>query len=46
MLDQPGLQLAVTYPGAGGRKLMRQDIDSKPNPNFKSEFDLMLNDAP
>jgi len=37
--------LTVTYLGAAGRKLMRQDILSGPNPNFTGEFDLMRNDA-
>src|SRR5689334_8923364 len=40
-----GLQLTVTDLGAAGRKLMLQDISSKPNPNVKGEFDLMRNDA-
>jgi hypothetical protein len=35
----------VTYLGAAGRKLMRQDIYDAPNPNFTGEFDLMRNDA-
>jgi hypothetical protein len=37
--------LAVTYLGASGRKLMRQDIYVAPNPEFTGEFDLMRNDA-
>jgi hypothetical protein len=37
--------LTVTYLGAAGRKLMRQDIYDAPNPNFTGEFDLMRNDA-
>ena len=37
--------LTVTYLGAAGRKLMRQDIYIAPNPEFPSEFDLMRNDA-
>ena len=37
--------LTVTYLGAAGRKLMRQDIYIAPNPNFTGEFDLMRNDA-
>ena len=37
--------LTVTYLGAAGRKLMRQDIYNAPNPNFTGEFDLMRNDA-
>jgi len=37
--------LSVTYLGAAGRKLMRQDIYIAPNPEFTGEFDLMRNDA-
>ncbi len=37
--------VSVTYLGAAGRKLMRQDIYEKPNPSFTGEFDLMRNDA-
>ncbi len=37
--------ISVTYLGAAGRKLMRQDIYVAPNPNFAGEFDLMSNDA-
>jgi hypothetical protein len=37
--------LTATYIGAAGRKLMRQDIYNKPNPNFSGEFDLMSNSA-
>src|SRR5580658_3777694 len=37
--------LTVTYLGAAGRKLMRQDIYVAPNPEFTGEFDLMRNDA-
>jgi len=37
--------LSLTYVGAGGRKLMRQDHYNKPNPNFTGEFDLMSNTA-
>jgi hypothetical protein len=37
--------VALTYLGAAGRKLMRQDIYSAPNPNFTGEFDLMRNGA-
>jgi len=37
--------LTVTYLGAAGRKLMRQDIYDAPNPNFTGEFDLIRNDA-
>ena len=37
--------VTVTYLGAAGRKLMRQDVYIAPNPNFTGEFDLMSNDA-
>jgi len=37
--------ITVTYLGAAGRKLMRQDIYSAPNPDFTGEFDLMRNGA-
>jgi len=38
--------LTLTYLGAGGRKLMRQDIYYAPNPAvFTGEFDLMRNGA-
>ncbi len=37
--------VSVTYVGAAGRKLMRQDIYEAPNPAFTGEFDLMRNDA-
>jgi len=37
--------LTVTYLGAAGRKLMRQDFYNAPNPEFTGEFDLMRNDA-
>jgi hypothetical protein len=37
--------VTVTYLGAAGRKLMRQDIYNAPNPNFTGEFDLMTNGA-
>ena len=37
--------LTVTYIGAAGRKLMRQDIYDAPNPNFTGEFDLMSNNG-
>jgi len=37
--------ITVTYLGAAGRKLMRQDIYNQPNPEFTGEFDLMRNDA-
>jgi hypothetical protein len=35
--------LSITYAGAEGRKLMRQDIYDGPNPDFTGEFDLMSN---
>ena len=31
--------VTVTYVGAAGRKLMRQDDYNAPNPNFTGEFD-------
>ena len=37
--------LTLTYVGARGRKLMRQDLYNAPNPNFNGEFDLMRNGA-
>jgi hypothetical protein len=37
--------LTVTYLGAAGRKLMRQDLYDAPNPEFTGEFELMRNDA-
>ena len=37
--------ITLTYVGAGARKLMRQDLYNKPNPNFSGEFDLMRNGA-
>ena len=37
--------LTLTYLGAAGRKLMRQDIYIGPNPNFPGEFDLMSNNG-
>jgi hypothetical protein len=37
--------LTVTYLGAAGRKLMRQDVYYQPNPNFTGEVDLMSNGA-
>ena len=37
--------LTLTYLGAGGRKLMRQDIYFAPSPDFSGEFDLMRNGA-
>jgi hypothetical protein len=37
--------VSVTYLGAVGRKLMRQDIYEAPNHSFTGEFDLMRNDA-
>src|SRR5258705_13909641 len=36
----------LTYLGAGGRKLMRQDLYNAPNPEvFTGEFDFMRNGA-
>jgi len=35
--------LTVTYLGAAGRKLMRQDLYTAPNANFTGEFDLTRN---
>jgi hypothetical protein len=35
----------VTYVGAAGRKLMRADYYSRPNPEFTGSFVLMRNDA-
>jgi Carboxypeptidase regulatory-like domain/TonB dependent receptor len=35
----------VTYLGAAGRKLMREDDYIAPNPNFTSEFELLSNRA-
>lgn len=38
--------LTLTYLGAGGRKLMRQDLYNAPNPaQFSGEFDYMHNGA-
>lgn len=37
--------LTLTYLGAAGRKLIRQDHYNKPNPSFTGEFDLMTNGA-
>jgi Carboxypeptidase regulatory-like domain/TonB dependent receptor len=37
--------LTVTYVGAGGRKLMRQDFYYAPNPIFTGQFALMRNGA-
>ena len=37
--------VTLTYVGAGARKLMRQDLYNRPNPNFSGEFDLMRNGA-
>jgi hypothetical protein len=37
--------VTVTYLGAAGRKLMREDLYDAPNPNFTSEFELLRNDA-
>lgn len=36
---------ALIYVGAGGRKLMRQDVYNQPNSNFLGEFDLQRNGA-
>jgi outer membrane receptor protein involved in Fe transport len=35
--------VTITYLGAAGRKLMRQDLYNAPSPNFTGEFDLMRN---
>src|SRR6202040_4254440 len=37
--------ITITYLGAAGRKLMRQNLYNAPNSNFTGEFDLMRNDA-
>jgi len=37
--------LTVTYLGAAGRKLMRQDVYNAPNPNFTAMFNVMRNGA-
>ena len=37
--------LTLTYLGAAGRMLMRQDIYNNPNPNFTYQFYLMTNGA-
>jgi hypothetical protein len=37
--------LAITYLGAAGRKLMRQDDYNAPNSNFTGEVDLLRNGA-
>ena len=37
--------ITVTYLGAAGRKLMRQDLYNAPNPNFTGEFEVMRNGA-
>lgn len=37
--------VTVTYVGAAGRKLMRQDLYNSPNSNFAGQFDLMRNGA-
>ena len=37
--------VTVTYVGAAGRQLMRQDFYNAPNPTFTGEFDLMRNGA-
>jgi len=37
--------ITVTYLGAAGRKLMRQDFYKAPNPNFTGQFNVMRNGA-
>ena len=37
--------VTVTYLGAAGRKLIRRDDYSAPNPNFTNEFDVIRNGA-
>jgi hypothetical protein len=37
--------IAISYIGAGGRKLVRQDVYYAPNPNFSGEVDIMRNGA-
>lgn len=37
--------LTLTYLGAAGRQLTRQDIYNAPNPSFTGEFDLISNGA-
>ena len=37
--------LTLTYIGAAGRKLMRQDLYNAPNPNFTGEVAIMTNGA-
>jgi len=37
--------VTITYLGAAGRKLMRQDLYIAPNPNFPAEVDVMRNGA-
>ena len=37
--------LTLTYVGAAGRKLMRQDFYNAPNPEFTGEFAVIRNDA-
>jgi Carboxypeptidase regulatory-like domain/TonB dependent receptor len=37
--------VTVTYVGAAGWKLMREDLYNSPNSNFTGEFDLMRNGA-
>jgi hypothetical protein len=37
--------VTVTYLGAAGRKLIRQDAYNTPNSNFSGEVDLMINGA-
>jgi len=37
--------VTLSYVGAGGRKLMRQDIYNAPNPNFTGQFYVLTNGA-
>lgn len=37
--------VSLTYLGAGGRKLMRQDFYYKPNPTFTGQFAIIRNGA-
>ena len=37
--------LTLTYVGAAGRQLMRDDIYNKPNPEFTGQFDVFRNGA-
>ncbi|MCU1261229.1 MAG: TonB-dependent receptor plug [Bryobacterales bacterium] len=37
--------ITVTYLGAAGRRLMRQDVYNAPNPNFTAMFNVMRNGA-